>query len=76
MVVVEKLCKTRNDVYRLLLDNPGLQFYVQGIPQVLHVFDESLSTPFITIDADTGKESYKFHIKSSELNKLWKEKIC
>ncbi len=68
---MDTLCKTRNDVFRLLLDNPGSQYYVDGYPDVLHTFEEKLLTPFITIDKNTEEESYKFHVKEQELNKLW-----
>ena len=64
-------CKTRNDVYRLLLDNPGSQYYVEHSPDLLHVFDESLLMPFLTIDKNTEVESYKFHVKENELNVNW-----
>ena len=64
-------CFTRNDVFRLLLDNPGDKFYVEGYPEILHTFEECLLTPFITINTITEQESYKFHVKDSELMKMW-----
>ena len=69
----EFFCRTRADVYQLLLDHPEQKFFPKNKPNILHTFTESLPSSFITIDRDSGYESFVFHLNKDELGIIWEK---